>query len=365
MTIDKTSPVLYLQGMEKNTSDNKYCDNPDNLLKIPHLDWFEASIWSSFAGVQYFVREIKKTLFHFMGIKLTDKYGNQRYHDSLRSDEPFGVTIFHNVRNNVQNAPISIEFSGRFFRYARHAEFLDFLLRFLNSIHPDVSLWREARSEDVKYRWQPTRVDASVDFVSFSEKPFIPFPMFKQISGSQEREFTSVFRGHSLDKIFHGKDGARLTVYNKLTDDNDAEYLSRHPEFDGCSGVWRLEFQFRRSEIKGLYRKIPFSFGTYNNIFNTILGQCGRRYSFDGFDITPALTSSYIPRKKPDDEATLQYFIDRWLHLGRKVKQFEGVVFPYGDRPSYQKTMIEEEFQKDFDLYSAFDEALRKDNLND
>ena len=212
-----------------------------------------------------------------------------------------------------------------------------------------------------KYRWRPARVDASIDFISF-DKEYIPYPRFKAISGPTIREFTSVFRGNQLSKIFYGKDGARMTVYNKLFDDNDPEYLSRHPEYDGCVSVWRLEFQFRRSEIKDLYKKNPFLFGTYQNIFNTIIGQCARRYCFDGLEIKPSLISSYLPRRKKTDEATLQHYIKRWFGVAKKVKQFEKLVFPSGGRPEHLKTISEEVLQKDLDFYQAYFDAVDEDN---
>lgn len=341
--------------MENKTSDSKYCVQKQNILEIPHLDWLELSIWSSFAGVSYFIQEINKNLFEHFGFKLEDKYGNQRYFDSLRSED-FGISLFHNVRNNVKNAPLFLSLTGRFFRYARHVEFVTWLLGFLNSLH-ETDFYEPGHVEKIKYTWRPTRIDSSIDFVSFGET-FIPYPRFKSISGSALREFTSVFRGNALSSIFHGKDGCRLTVYNKLVDDKDPEYLSRHPEYDGCSGVWRLEFQYRRSEIKDLYKKNPFLFGTYLNMFNTIIGQCARRYSFDGLDIKPSLISSYLPRRKTTDEAALQHLIKKWFGIGKKVKKMESVVFPLVGRPGYQKTLVEESLQKDLDFYEEYFKAV-------
>ena len=340
-------------------TDNKYCINDENVLEVPHLDWFEASIWSSFAGVSYFISEIKKTLYSFFSCRLDDRYGNQRYYDSLRNDE-LGIVIFHNVRNNMKNPPISVCFSGRFFRYDSHVEFITWLLKFFNSRHDRVSAWRDGEIEDVVYRWQPIRVDASIDFVSFG-KPFIPYPQFKSVSGSVIREFSSVFRGEHLSKIWHGKDGSRITVYNKLFDDHDAEFVTRHPEYEGFSSIWRLEYQFRRSEIKGLYKKNPFLFGTYSNLFNAIMGQCSRRYQFDGLKMNPSLISSYLPRRKLSDEAKLQLEIKKWFSCGRKVKALEGIVFPLKGRPSYQKTLAEEDFQKNLDFYQAYFDAVEEE----
>jgi len=192
--------------MENKTSDNKYCVQKQNVIEIPHLDWLELSIWSSFAGVSYFIQEINKNLFQHFGFKLEDKYGNQRYFDSLRSED-FGISLFHNVRNNVKNAPLFLSITGRFFRYARHVEFITWLLGFLNALH-ETDFYEPGHVEKIKYTWRPTRIDSSIDFVSFGET-FIPYPRFKSISGSALREFTSVFRGNSLSSIFHGKDGCK------------------------------------------------------------------------------------------------------------------------------------------------------------
>ena len=344
--------------MEKTTSDNKYCVKRENLLEVPHLDWFEASIWSSFAGVVLFLEEINKSLFSHFGCKLQERFGNQRYFDSSRNDE-LGITVFHNVRNNVKNSPLFICLTGKFFRYARHVDFITWLIRFLNSIQ-DRDVFGEGQPETIRYYWRPTRIDASIDFISFSE-PFVPYPRFKSISGSALREFTSVFRGNQLSKIFHGKDGCRITVYNKLFDDNDLEFMFRHPEYDGASSVWRLEFQFRKSEIKDLYKKNPFLFGTYQNIFNTVIGQAARRYQFDGLDIKPSLISCYLPRRKTTDEAALNHCLKKWFRIAKKVQQLEKVVYPGVGRPEYQKTLSENDLQKNLDFYEEYFKAVESE----
>ena len=121
-----------------------------------HLDWFELSIWTSFAGVKFFLSEIKNYLFSTYGCTLQEKYGNQRYHDSLR-DEDYGITIFHNVRNKVLNPPLSLCFTGRFFRYANHKDAIDRVLSILNTGHY-VDPFLEGRKEHVTFRYQPVRI---------------------------------------------------------------------------------------------------------------------------------------------------------------------------------------------------------------
>lgn len=323
-----------------------------------HLDWFELSIWTSFAGVKFFLSEIKNYLFSTYGCTLQEKYGNQRYHDSLR-DEDYGVTIFHNVRNKVLNPPLSLCFTGRFFRYANHKDVIDRVLSILNTGHY-VDPFLEGRKEQVTFRYQPVRIDASVDFISFGPV-YKPIPHFLEISGCHG-DFDYQFSGPDLDgltlkMISSGSDGARLTVYDKLKDKHDKEYLCRHPEFDGCSGVWRLEFQFRRSEIKAVYKKSPFSFLNYESCYQEILGQCFRRYRFDGFVCKPSEVSCYLKRAKSTDESLLSWHVRDWIRKGHKIKQLERLVYPgLNKRPDYQKTEEELKFAEDMDFYDNYEQ---------
>lgn len=334
-------------------SDNKYSALPSRVDKIFHLDWFEASIWTTFSGVQYFLEEINKNLFSCFGFKCIPSYGNKRFLDSLRCDD-LGFSVFHNPRNGVKNSPIEVCFSGKFFRFARHQEFIDTLISFLQAKH-EVCI--DGFDIEIFYLWRPSRIDASADFISFKDV-YIPYPSMIKLPGP-DREFVVTTRGDKLDKITSGEDGARLTVYNKLTDRHDTEYLSRHPEFDDCESVWRVEFQFRRSEIKKLFSKKKWAFLSYESIWLELMGQCFARYTFEGFKMEPSLTSSYMPRKKMDDFGKLQYHIDRWLSEGRKVQQIEKVCYPgLNRRPEHTISQDERIQQVEFDFYEMTGEKF-------
>lgn len=231
-----------------------------------------------------------------------------------------------------------------------HYDFMNWLLDYLNSRYIyQYPKKLGIRDEEIFFKWRPIRIDASVDFISFSEV-YIPYPSFKRTTNRHEKEFSERWVGERLETITYGLDGCRLTVYDKLRDRKDPEFLSRHPEYDSCRGVWRLEFQFRRSELKDVYKKVPDRFKDYSSVYNLVLGQCFRRFSFQGFDFPASEVSTYIKRVKPTDEGKLNMWLKRRRSAHDQVIRYERLVFPVGV-PGYVRPLRDDQAAEHTEQY--------------
>lgn len=303
----------------------------ESVITNYHLDWLEFGAWCDFSAVEFLLKEIKNCL---SSIDFKEHYGNSQYFQSLRSDD-HGITIFHDLRPRLKNPAMSIRLAGTFFRFGFSFDFVNEILRILH---------------DLEFKLQPVRVDAAVDFVSMGER-FIPIPYALPLSGDPKNK-KRIFYGRIDDTILDSmrthpyKGDCLLRVYNKLTDTKDPHYLLRHPEYSGCNAVWRLEFEFKSDTLRAVYFNNPDDWRDYDSIFKSILGQCFRRYRFDGFDFPKSLISSYFKHDK-DDERSLNDAINKMTSYYRRVLQIE--------KRLYSKNRSSRGFDADnvFDLMAA------------
>lgn len=351
----------------------------DGTGKIYHLDWFETGIWCGLADSQTLLSKIKKSLFW---VDLKESFGNQRYHNSLRSDD-FGVTIFYDIRGKSKNPPLSLLLTGKFFRYSLSTDFINKFLSWFPSIQ-HVKLEKQ-QYVNLFYKTSPfhglkkrlpvgfynprlelVRIDASVDVVGLEEvkKPLPHFrPEFQWPEGAGQGFQWLGDDVHGVKQYVYGKDGCRLSVYNKLLDDKDPEYRVRHPELDGCLSVWRIEFQMRKNELKSLFIKQRRMFNTYEGAFDAVFGQCARRFTFDFFRYKPSQVSLYLPRRKASEEASLSHATNLCLSQFRKVKKLEKLVYCTQEKKRYvARTEEEHQVNKKFEslvVYADFEKLSK------
>ena len=277
---------------------------------------------------------------------MKESFGNSQYFHSLNNDT-FGVKIFLEPRPKCHNHPLYIRLSGTFFRYAFSYVFVDALLKMLHGL---------------EIKWNPVRFDASVDFISY-EEIFIPHPSVVVRPGilpkMKKESLIITFPDGSSDEVLDGyKAGyggdCALRIYNKLTDEHDTEFLKRHTEYEGCSGVWRLEFQLRGDTLKAVFANSRESFISYDAVYAETLGQCFRRYNFQGFEYPKSEISSYIKRIKTD-EGTYKSWQSKLKGLFHKVLQLEAQMFNKSERYRSFET---------FRVFDFFDEKEKEGSNN-
>ncbi|PKL43354.1 MAG: hypothetical protein CVV41_09855 [Candidatus Riflebacteria bacterium HGW-Riflebacteria-1] len=208
---------------------------------------------------------------------------------------------------------MTIKLAGTFFRYGFSFDFVNQLLGFLSSLEIQIC---------------PVRVDAAVDFVSMGER-YIPVPTVLPQPGSRQK---SLFYGRVDDKILtiirtnpYSGDSL-LRVYDKLTDEKDPHFLLRHPEYEGFTAIWRLEFEFKGDTGRAVYINSPESWSSYDSLYREILGQCFRRYSFQGFEYPKSQNTSYI-RKDNDDIRRYNDAINKMRSNYNRAIQLEKRIF--------------------------------------
>lgn len=360
--LDKNSLVLYLQGMEKQKRpiiNIESCSSPT--YSYFHLDWFETGIWCEYSDVDTILEKIKKNL---SPIPLKESFGSKHYQTSFKNPD-FGINIFCHPRVNKKNPPISLCLTGTFFRYGFHVDFINRFLAWFPSFvwtAPTDSQLQEYKKQSVllkkprqtwgwpSFRMDLNRIDASIDFISYGEKPFIPKPDFRpDCKRAPGVDYDFEYRGDSggIKQWWFGKDGCRISVYNKLKDPHDTEYLSRHPEYEPGAHVWRVEFNLSKNELKAVHRKQPQLFRDYDGVFKAVFGQAARRYVFDGFSYEPSMVSTYLKRQKTTDEGSLAHFTNRTLQNFKRVQVLENIV--YVNKPSSgrrARVQVENEIDK-------------------
>lgn len=360
--LDKNSLCLYLQGMKSIQRPiiniQSGCESVDYYY---HLDWFETGIWCDYSDLESILEKIKKNL---SPISLRESFGNSHYQSSLKNDD-FGVNIFFHTRTNKANPPISLCLTGKFFRYGFH---IDFINRFLAWFPAFV--WAAPTDEQLavykaqslllknprqtwgwpSFRMDLNRIDASVDFISYGEKPFVPKPGFNpNCKRAPGVHYDFEYRGDSggIKQWWFGKDGCRISVYDKLKDPHDVEYLSRHPEYGVGAHVWRVEFKLAKNELKTVHQKQPRLFRDYDSVFVAVFGQAARRYVFDGFNYEASLVSTYRKRQKTSDESSLAYFTNKTLQNFKRVQVLENIV--HANKPTSgrkARVQIEDEIDR-------------------
>ncbi|EKD83303.1 MAG: hypothetical protein ACD_39C00758G0005 [uncultured bacterium] len=298
----------------------------ESVITNYHLDWLEFGIWCDFSAVEYLLKEIKKSLF---SVSFKESYGNSRYYQALRADD-YGITIFHDLRPRLKNCAMHILLAGTFFRYGFAFQFVNELLRFLHALDLRIS---------------PSRVDSAVDFVSMGER-FIPVPHCLPLPGDPKNQ--KRLKYERVDdmtllsiKTHPYKGDSLLRVYDKLQDTKDPHFLLRHPEYSGCKAVWRLEFEFRADTLRAVYFNCPDSWRDYDSVFRSVLGQCFRRYKFDGFEFPASTITSYFKHQHDDERAYLDSINKMTSHYRRAIQ--------------LEKRLYSKSPSRSFDEYSVFD----------
>lgn len=274
------------------------------------MDWADINVWSDFSGIEWLVDEIKKSLF----FDLKQANNHPRYYGCLRNDD-FGFSMFFDVKPGLNNPPLNILMTGKFFRLDWSYDFLNDFLLLINE------------AKEFGFKWRPVRFDASIDFVTWGSEPFYPDPESLQTTAGKKEIDRTYGDDGSLKKISsgYGSDCA-LKVYDKLKDTEDKNYLNRHPDFEGCSGVYRLEFQLRGETLRAIFKNSFESFSDYMTTFKEVLGQCFRRYKFSNFEFPSSSVSSYV-RRVSTDQASLNYWHDQLLKAARMVNYYEHLLY--------------------------------------
>lgn len=299
-------------------------------MQIYGLDWFETGIYCPFSDASILIEFIKKNLY----FKTREGLGNPHYLESVRNDD-FGFYCFVSPRSNLKNPPIQLRCTGSFFFCNEAYVFLDKLLKFVYSVNG--------------YRFSFIRIDARVDFLSFSAdeyfvpepyriekrgkptkiKAFVDWDLFKQLLENLKECRSLPFKDYSeavddlskaVENFTCGAGDSYLRVYNKLL--KLPNYLTAYglnldPEFKDKElfGVWRIEFEFKGKKLKGLEKKALMV--DCESIFHHLMGQCHRRYCFFNFQYEPSLISSYF-RTTPNAAHILQNRINKCLKIYRE-----------------------------------------------
>lgn len=259
------------------------------------LDWFECSIWPRFVAVDEVISWIKKNL----KIKL-NPCGSKGYYNEGSINEDFGIYLFYFPKPKCQNSPIYLRLTGKFFQLSGHAEeFINILLSSGTNI-------------------VPTRIDACIDFISTEKEPeVIPIPTKIQKFGKHS---PVEFRGdydNGITSYECGKTDSRLRVYNKLLENCNYQQDYGFSDLGDVGFIWRLEHQFRGKSLKSRLKNERS--WTYETLIEMVLGQCGRRFTFDNFEIPVDRFSGYSPRNSS--------LLEKKIHFERlAIKNFRRMV---------------------------------------
>jgi hypothetical protein len=282
-------------------------------MKRYALDWLEVSIWGGSDFEEWLISWVKKNLF----INLSLSAGNPHYFSSL-SNKLFGFTLFQEVRPKCKNSPLFLRLTGQFFKLKSSHDFIDALLGVLNACEVDYNI---------------CRVDACVDFISTpGDQEFIPKPSYKEVLPGKRPPMD--YTGDDVNGVkmwSSGKSDSRLRVYNKLLENPDyaKDYYAGKEDF---LSVWRLEYQFRSKSLKKLQNnleKVRCKFQTSEAIIKEILGQAGRRFDFEGFELKPSLITGYV-RKQASDLGKINAAKQKALSNFRRYEQLSYIAYRQG-----------------------------------